>query len=633
MSNNSPFVRKIIYIACIGALLIPLSMISRPETRKADGSIDDSGGHLSILREENDLSQAKMSEIDPASETMKLASLGLRGVAVNMLWMQAMEHKKKENYEQLASTLQALTKIQPNFVKVWEYQAHNMAYNVSMEFDDYEYRYHWVKKGISFLKQGIPYNKRDHRISDNLGMFTGYKFGKSDEKNSFRRMFRKDTEFHQSMSDYIDPDEYNQLGFGPDSWKMSYLWYDFSKQMVEEGCPQRRSDMLFYMYQPAQLRNQALSLQEEYRTNEIIQEIWKEAFDQWMDYGNQEISNSLGVTVRLEGLPKLESEMETLRDKLDNLVPDGKKMRSAMMAEMMAVGKLTEEEKAVMSLASDERSDEQTQMFRKVTAILEQIDNELDAKIAYEAKPENRSEANQLVYEMAKVQTEMNVIDRDSGTVNYGYWRFRNEAESKTATAIARQALYDAEQMWRQSIYDDEYDFNYKTKEKKITKRGAITLYLDAYAKWADVLRAFPRLKEGHLAKTLIQSMQQYLDMLIITNREWPDDFPLQFLVDERNDKGETDGLPTSEYLEERRTGREEEDADSDNESEAPDEEAKDEDVSKVKPDSAQDEDAAAQDNQSDDADESGDKNNKSDADKPDGDKSDADKSDSTSVE
>jgi len=145
MNNTSPFVRKIIYIACIGGLLIPLSMVSRPETRDEQGNIQDAGGMLSSLRDRHDLSQAKMSDIDPASETMKLASLGLRGVAVNMLWMQAMDHKKKENYDQLASTLQALTKIQPNFVKVWEYQAHNLAYNVSMEFDDYEYRYSWVK--------------------------------------------------------------------------------------------------------------------------------------------------------------------------------------------------------------------------------------------------------------------------------------------------------------------------------------------------------------------------------------------------------------------------------------------------------------------------------------------------------
>ena len=151
MSNS--FVRKIVYIIVIAVLLIPLSMITRPSVKN-----QNEGGVLARLRVKHNLSQAELSEIDPASETMKLASLGLRGVAVNMLWMQAIEHKKREEYDELASSLKALTKLQPNFVKVWEYQAHNLAYNVSMEFDDYEYRREWVNRGLMFMKQGVKHN-------------------------------------------------------------------------------------------------------------------------------------------------------------------------------------------------------------------------------------------------------------------------------------------------------------------------------------------------------------------------------------------------------------------------------------------------------------------------------------------
>ena len=134
--KNKSFVRKIMYLVIIGALVIPLSLISRPASQGTQR--DDEGGKLAQLRTEYNLSQANLMEIDPASETMKLATLGLRGVAVNALWMQAMEHRKRENWDGLASTLQALIKVQPNFVKVWEYQAHNLSYNISMEFDDYE---------------------------------------------------------------------------------------------------------------------------------------------------------------------------------------------------------------------------------------------------------------------------------------------------------------------------------------------------------------------------------------------------------------------------------------------------------------------------------------------------------------
>ena len=202
MSNS--FVRKIAYIIVIAVLLIPLSMITRPSVKN-----QNEGGVLARLRVKHNLSQAELSEIDPASETMKLASLGLRGVAVNMLCMQAIEHKKREEYEELASSLKALTKLQPNFVKVWEYQAHNLAYNVSMEFDDYEYRREWVNRGLLFMKQGVKHNRKDHRITDMLGFMTGNKYGKSDEKLSFRRLFKEDKKFHLAMSDMIDPESYD----------------------------------------------------------------------------------------------------------------------------------------------------------------------------------------------------------------------------------------------------------------------------------------------------------------------------------------------------------------------------------------------------------------------------------------
>ena len=52
-NSTSPFVRKIIYIAVIGGLLIPLSMISRPEVADADGQIVDGGGRLAQMRRKN----------------------------------------------------------------------------------------------------------------------------------------------------------------------------------------------------------------------------------------------------------------------------------------------------------------------------------------------------------------------------------------------------------------------------------------------------------------------------------------------------------------------------------------------------------------------------------------------------
>ena len=555
MSRLSPFLRKIIYLVAIVALLIPMSLISRPSQRAENIEDSNSGGKLSQLRDEYNLSQAQLSDIDPASETMKLASLGLRGVAVNMLWLQAIEYKKTENYDELAATLEALTKIQPNFIKVWEFQAHNLAYNVSMEFDDYEYRYHWVKKGLDFLKRGIPYNKTDHRMSDNLGFFTGNKFGKSDEKESFRRMFREDDEFHEQMSDMIDPDSYDTRTYGHDSWKMAYEWYDYSRDLVDSAIgTQQISDIMFFMKRPAQLRNQSLSLQEEFRSDEIIQENWRQANEEWLDYGQDKITNSLGVTITLEGMTEYENRLEKLQARLDELVPDE---RDRLRAELKTLANLTPEEEYALSLPVDQRGDEELRLARQANGRIARLDKNLETRIGNAASEENRLEAQRVVADINQVKKQMQTILKDSDVVNYRYWRARTEAESETPTLLARQALYDAEQMRRRSIYDDEFRVDFKTGEKSVTRTGAISLYLDAFKKWDDVVKKHPDLREGVFSDDLADSMMELQDMLDITNREWPEDFPMQDFIDYRSAQGERDNLPTTEELEEERSGRE----------------------------------------------------------------------------
>ena len=552
--NNRSLIRKIIYIALIGVLIIPLSFIALPETRDTNGKIKNAGGIISRLRNKHDLSQARLTEVDPASETMKLASLGLRGIAVNVLWSQAIEQKKEGDYDGLNSTLQALTKIQPNFIRVWEYQAHNLAYNVSMEFDDYEYRYHWVKKGLKFLKGGIRYNKQDHRITDNLGFFTGNKFGKSDEKDSFRRIFRSDATFHEEMSDRIDPEGYELREYGHDSWKMAYQWYNYSRNMVDSGdAKKKRNDMIFYMFRPSQIRNMGLSLQAEHPTGSVIQEVWRDAYEQWKDYGEQDLVNSLGVRVKLNGSVRIEDEIDRLRNKLDALAPEG--TRRDLTQELLPNSRLTqdqqEEYKMLAELSADQFSSDNQQRWRFLSTMLKTELDQLDQRIAAEAAKENLVAATEIAGDIMRKQSELSTISRNNSTVNYPYWDSRTRTESENATVVAQQALHDAQQQWKQSVYEDEFDYDYRTKKKTITRKGAITLYKEAFEYWQPIMTANPRLSDGQLGDLLVEHIKEYQKMLDFTNREWPKDFPMQKFIDIRAQEGERDELPTTAQLKE----------------------------------------------------------------------------------
>lgn len=544
--NNRAFTRKIIYITLIAGLLIPLSYVARPASVEPQ-----SGGHIANLRDEFRLSQGQMTEVDPASETMKLASLGMRGVAVNLLWMQATEYKKKHNWDGVESTLNALVKIQPNFIKVWEFQAHNMSYNISREFDDYEFRYRWVKKGISFLTKGLKPNYRDHRMTDNLGQFTGSKLGVSDEKKQFRRIFRSDSEFHDEMALHgIDKRSYF-VGepYEYDNYLLSYQWYDKSRKKVDDqSFRQRSSDMMFFQKRPAQLRNAAAAIGKEFRTDEAIQLLWSRAHDEWSDYGRIPLGNTLGQVVSLEDLTRIEEEMERKRRELDALAPEG--LRDEIVAEIESKLELSEEELAALDVPDDLRDDTQLAIAKGATYRLNQEMAKVDEAILTKIPESDRFQGRKIVNHIARLLADMRTIDKYKGTINYRYWRIRTLAEKDEIAILARQLMDDAQELKRRSIFDDEYVVDPKTGEKQITKRGALSTFEDCYEKFALLLDQYPRLSDGALADEVIESLEEYQEMRKIAGLDWPDDFVLQDLIDEQADGSSFRfKLPTSEML------------------------------------------------------------------------------------
>ena len=68
---------------------------------------------------------------------------------------QAHEYRVLHEWDRLKATLNNIALLQPHFDKVWEHQAHNLAYNVSTEFDDYRQRYEMVREGTEFLSRGV----------------------------------------------------------------------------------------------------------------------------------------------------------------------------------------------------------------------------------------------------------------------------------------------------------------------------------------------------------------------------------------------------------------------------------------------------------------------------------------------
>lgn len=558
MTRLSPFVQKIVYICLIVALLIPLSFIARPATQRGEEGKRDTGGQLAQLRNHYNLSQAKLGEIDPASETMKLMSLGFRSVAATSLWLNAIDAQTVKDWDRFASSLNTLIKIQPNLHKVWEYQAHNLAYNTSVEFDDYEQRYSWVKKGMDLLRKGLTYNQRDHRFTDWLGKYTGQKLGRSDEKVEFRQLFRHDDDYHASLDDVFDRDSYDAGQYGKDNWLLAYQWFNLSETMVEQGVRGEKATLqtkpiMFYMNRPAQRRNHVISLQSEYPPEESFKFKWQLAHDEWEDYGNREMRTALNIPITLNGMVKTENDLKKLRADLDRYAPG---VRSRIMAEIEPELDFSDEVKRLLTLDIETLNEYEKLKVRQAQSKIEESSQAIDERVLAAVAPADREEAETVYLKLKEAYLRIRKIDLERKTINYPFWQQRTTVEMSDEALDAHQAFYDAHRKNRDGIYDDFVAYNPEFHRPTIdgsatppVEPGAIREFIDGFQFWANAANVYPDLSSSALFDIMLEDAKLVREMVDALGQPWPKNFPFQRYIDENPGPAAQYHLPTSAEL------------------------------------------------------------------------------------
>ncbi len=117
---------------------------------------------------------------------------GFRGLISNMLWMRANDLQIDDKFFEAAQLADWITDLEPHFAQVWNFQAWNMAYNISVKFKenapgDYSDRWRWVDRGIELLRdRGLRYNPDDVSICFQLGWIFFHKIGENlDDGNMY----------------------------------------------------------------------------------------------------------------------------------------------------------------------------------------------------------------------------------------------------------------------------------------------------------------------------------------------------------------------------------------------------------------------------------------------------------------
>lgn len=512
MSQDVTFRRKVIYIAVIAALLYPLFRIGQPASGQPDGQ-QNPGGVLAQLRAQYGLSQAELGEIDPASESMRLATLGMRGIAANVLWEKANDYKKKEDWDNLRVTLNQITKLQPNFISVWEFQAHNLSYNISVEFDDYRQRYHWVKKGIIFLMDGTRYNKDNPRLLHQIGWFLGQKLGRADEHVQFRQLFPADEDFHDQLNTGVSVDEGVGYDGRPDNWLVGRLWYLRAQLAVDtKGMPLRsKSPLIFNADPPMSLINYASDIEEEGILGEVARRAWAKGGESWAEYGKRAIPTSWGHNIRLGELAAVREEITRLQARLDALIGDA---RAQVREEKVA--KLRPELRKALELAETELDESNYQQHLDAVAAVA-VTHEEAAK---RAPPTVRDRAVKLAARLRDQETLATRIGHYRGIINYEYWQTRCDAEQTETAVAAREFLYKARK------FHDATELE-----------NACDMYEQAWRKWKTLFDQFPTLMDDVTADETVEAVKRYQRLLEQLDRKLPQDFVLREFVSRRNEE------------------------------------------------------------------------------------------------
>ncbi len=517
MSDRRSFIRKVIYFCTIAVLLLPLSWLSAPATRGGPQTPGSAGGLLARMRTEHKLSQVNLGEIDPAGEAFRLATLGLNGVAANILWEKANHYKKTEDWTSLSATLEQIAKLQPNFISVWQFQGWNLSYNVSAEFDGYRERYYWVLRGIDFLKEGVKYNEDNPRLLWDIGWFISQKIGRADESKQFRRLFKADDDFHPA-------DRPRQLR---DNWLVGKEWYRRAERAVDDKKKslqlrgKGKSELIFYADAPMCQINYSDAIEQEGTHSEVAREAWKKGGQEWHQYGNRPLLHSSGYRFRLNDRDGYAEESKRLREQLDALAPA---VREQLHADHKA--NLPAAEKKALATPESELTQETFQAQMRAQQLLQVSDMDVAEQIAKIA-PEKKAEALRLARALIKSDQEMRNIGHYQQIVNYDYWRTRCQFEQTPAALLARAKIYQGDQAAN--------DANLVAAKR---------LYDEGFRLWRKVLDNFPSIVDDSITgDDLMDLVKRYRKILEEIDEPFPQDFPLRDIIKAHDTRGEFDQL------------------------------------------------------------------------------------------
>jgi hypothetical protein len=126
------------------------------------------------------VANASLENAPPSLAFATVAMGAFRGLIVDILWMRADTLKEEGKFFDAKQLAEWITTLQPRFAAVWDFQAWNMAYNISVAIPNSqpEERWRWVRNGYELLRdRAIELNPHSIVLYRSLAWIFQHKIG------------------------------------------------------------------------------------------------------------------------------------------------------------------------------------------------------------------------------------------------------------------------------------------------------------------------------------------------------------------------------------------------------------------------------------------------------------------------
>jgi hypothetical protein len=457
---------------------------------------------LERIKREKDLGEATIGAVDTGSFMLKLAMIGgARGVAANVLWSRAVELQKRQEWDQLKSTADLISKLQPHFLAIWTFQGWNLSYNVSVEWDDPADKYVWIKNGIKFLEEGVDRNPKTPDLAWDTAWTYYHKIGFSDEAIVLRR------EFYDDDDDAFKTDPITK-DISDDNFLVSRGWFESAVAKAETAGGRTRISSfeapVEYVDPVANRKGRPGDL--------AFQSMPAHAATRYAQGLEKKSIRGIRATFGDAAIAAWSNALAEWDKFGDQVFPS----HNAVKAGGVAYGQPIRLNDAMDPAAIAARGNDPDYWQRLLSDW-------------------NKAEVGKVSPEEAKglADNQWYWTDRWASQMNFPYWKARSQAEMERDGMRARQLFYNATQAYLKANF-----------------REAVGSYQEGLELLGGVLDKHPRYRDDEMNKQdLAQIVARYMDAMKQAGMELPAELPFAELIKDASPEHNPDPFDALEML------------------------------------------------------------------------------------